>query len=165
MKDSFKFSPLSTLFRWTASLSLLFFFLNHKPLEAQIPVSLDSCLKAILAKHPLALQAKIKLEKAAFLERQFPPSSLPNVLATIRTHNSWGLFIDPTTNELVRDRNFGTSSELEIDFPIFQGLSARYQRDVRQWELTAAQWEINRIERDILIELIPVFYDALLNQE
>jgi outer membrane protein len=156
---------LSGLYLKCLSCFFAILVLSNAPLYGQYAFSLDSCFRLARASHPTIGMAEVQMEQARFNLKHAHSYALPDLQTVVRTHNTWGLNVDPTTNELVQDKSFGTSADLELDMLVFGGFSMPRQQEVRKWELGLSQTAKARADRECYFRLLPVFFECLLQEE
>jgi outer membrane protein len=115
--------------------------------------------------NPQLMHSGISVQKARYDLSTARLSMLPTATATVKTHNSWGLFVDPTSNELVQEQNFGTSSEIEFNMILFSGFAQRNKIWLKREELGVANGATDKARIEVSLEIIGQYFQFLQASE
>jgi outer membrane protein len=90
---------------------------------------------------------------------------LPTVDARLRTAGNWGFIIDPSTNQLSNQFNYGNQASINFNLNLFDGFAASSETKLRRQQVAAATYGHQASTDAVLLSVTYYFLQVLLAQE
>ncbi|MGY2133698.1 TolC family protein [Hymenobacter sp. HD11105] len=133
--------------------------------SAQKVWTLDECL-SFAQTHNLQVQQASLLQDKSLVQLDAAKNSfLPTVNARVRSNGNWGFLIDPSTNELSDQFNFGNQAAINFNLNLFDGFATASQVKLRRQQVAAAGYVHQISTNTISLEVIYSFLQVVLGQE
>ncbi|WP_159451943.1 TolC family protein [Hymenobacter roseosalivarius] len=127
--------------------------------------TLEECL-AFAQTHNLQIQqATLFQDKSRVQLHAAKNFFLPTVNARVRSAGNWGFLIDPSTNELSNQFNFGNQAALNFNLNLFDGFASSSQVKLRRQQMAAATYGHQTSSNAISLDIVYAFLQVLLSQE
>lgn len=139
-------------------------FLRH-PLTAQEKWNLKTCVEYAMSKNISVSQSEIQAKINALTLKQSKYSQFPNASIGGNTGYNSGNNQDPTTFSRVTENYLSAGMQLQSSADIFNFFSKRNSIAANEWELMAAQANVNKIRNDIALSTANAYLQALLSKE
>lgn len=139
-------------------------FLCVLPLSAQSTWTLEQCIDTALANNRNIKQQRLNYKSKEISFNQAKADRLPNLNASVGQNFNFGrsLAVDNTyQNSNSQNTSFSVSSGLTL----FNGFRMKNAIEARQAELMAAGADVQKIEKDIILNVSGVFLQVLQNKE
>ncbi|WP_277235095.1 TolC family protein [Hymenobacter sp. YC55] len=133
--------------------------------SAQKTWTLGDCLSFAQTNNLQVQQASLLQDKSVVQLNTAKKSFLPTVNARVRTTGNWGFLIDPSTNELSDQFNFGNQAALNMNLNLFNGFATSHQIRLRTQQVAAATYDYQVSSNSISLNIVYAFLQVLLGQE
>ncbi len=131
---------------------------------AQQPLTIQQCVDTALANNRNVKQQALTKQTKAIAYEQARQNLLPNLNAS--ANQNWNFGRSLGVNNVYQSTNsaqttFGISSSLTL----FDGLKMKYNIDARKADMYASDADLEKIKKDITLNVSSVFLQILLNKE
>ncbi|GAB2475878.1 transporter [Hymenobacter qilianensis] len=127
--------------------------------------TLADCL-AFAQTHNLQVQqAGLLQDKSVVQQQAAKNAALPTLHARVRTAGNWGFLIDPSTNELSDEFNFGNQAALNFNLNVVNGHATAYQGRLRRDQVAAATYDYQASSNALTVQILNAYLQVLLGQE
>ncbi|UOQ68586.1 TolC family protein [Hymenobacter volaticus] len=126
---------------------------------------MGDCLAFAQTNNLQVQQAGLLQDKSIVQLNTANKSFLPTVNARMRTTGNWGFLIDPSTNELSDQFNFGNQAALNMNWNLFNGFATSHQIKLRTQQVAAATYDYQVSSNSTSLNIIYAFLQVLLGQE
>ena len=110
-------------------------------------------------------QAVLNKSKAVVQVKNVKNIFLPTLDARVRTAGNWGFLIDPSTNELSNQFNFGNQGSLNFNLDLVDGFATSNLVKLRKQEAATANYGYQVSSNNVLLGVTYAFLQVLLAQE
>ena len=144
---------------------IIFIALIRFPLAAQEKWNLKTCVEYAMSKNISVSQSEIQAKITALGLKQTKYSQFPNMTIGGNTGYNSGNNQDPTTFSRVTENYVSAGMQLQSSADIFNFFSKRNTIAANEWEIMAAQANVNKIMNDIALSTANAYLQALLSKE
>jgi outer membrane protein len=132
---------------------------------AQKVWTLADCLAYASSHNAEVQQALLAQERSTVQVKAAQNAFLPTVEARMRTAGNWGFLIDPSTNELSNQFNFGNQAALNAALGVWDGGATAAQVHLRRQQAAAATYGTQARTNAVLLTVTSAYLQVLLTQE
>jgi outer membrane protein len=132
---------------------------------AQKSWTLSDCLTYAQSNNLEVQQASLVQNKSVLQLHAAQNLFLPTVDARLRTAGNWGFLIDPSTNQLSNQFNYGNQASVNFNFNIFDGYAASSETKLRRQQVAVATYGHQASTDAVLLNVTYYFLQVLLAQE
>lgn len=127
--------------------------------------TLQECVQRALENNISIRQSELDVKTAEIAKLDAVGNFLPSISANARVSKSTGLSFDPTTQEPTTIKYLSASGGLSMGYTLFDGL--KNFREVQRAKISglAAQYNLEKMQDDILLYVANGFLQVLLNKE
>ena len=132
--------------------------------SAQRAWTLEQCIDTALANNRGIKQQRLMQKSKEIAYKQSKNTLLPNLNANVNQDFSFGRSLDDNYN-YQNSNSRGTSFGISSGLLLFDGMKMKYNIEARKSELLAAGADVQKVEKDIILNVSTVFLQALQNKE
>ena len=144
----------------------LFLFIGRLPdLFSQTKFTLKECIDYASKNHNIMQQQLLSKQKSLLDLDGAKKAILPEISATIKANNNWGLYVDPVSNLITRQRNIASSTNINLNMTLFSGWKNYYTIDLKNQSVTSADIDKERNLRQISSAVVVAYYNVLMGKE
>ncbi|WP_080056922.1 TolC family protein [Spirosoma aerolatum] len=143
----------------------LFIYVCSYEALAQKSWTLTECLSFAQKNNPQIQQASLLQNRSLLQRQQAKNQFLPTLDARVRSAGNWGFIIDPSTNLLSNQFNFGNQASINLNLDLFNGLSNVNRLKLRNQEVTTANYGYEVSVNDVIIDVTYAYLQILLAHE
>lgn len=139
-------------------------FLLVSTITAQKTWTLEQCINTALENNRTMLQQQLAHKSKEIAYKQSKYDLLPDLNGSIGQSFGFGrsLTVD---NNYVSSNSQTTSFGLNTSLTLFDGMRMKYNIEARQTELLASGADVEKVEKDIIVNVSTVFLQVLQNKE
>lgn len=143
------------------SISLLLF---TSGVSAQKAWTLEQCIDTALANNRTIRQQQLAYKSKEIAYKQSKNDLLPDLNASLGQNFNFGRSLT-SNNNYVNSNSQNTSFGVGSNLTLFDGLKMKYNIEAKKAELLAAGADVEKIEKDIILNVSTVFLQVLQNKE
>ena len=150
---------------WCCIASVIVITISTGAIKAQELWTLDQCIEQ-------ALKNNLNIEQAAndkMLSKVDYEASkmnfLPSLNGGVSSNNTWGLYIDPTTNLLTSSSGKGLYPSLNSNLSIYEGMRKVNTVKEKQEAIELSNNKYHKTTNDITIQITQLYFQVLLDME
>lgn len=132
--------------------------------SAQKMWTLEQCIDTALANNRSIRQQKLVYSSKELAYKQSKYDLLPNLNGSINQDFGFGRSLDDNYN-YVNSNSRGTSFGIGTSLLLFDGMKMKYNIEAKEKDLLASGTDLEKVERDITLNVSTVFLQVLQNKE
>ena len=133
-------------------------------ISAQKMWTLEQCIDTALANNRNIRQQQLMYKSKEIAYKQSKNDLLPNLSGSINQNFGFGRSLDDNYN-YVNSNSIGTSFGLGTSLTLFDGKKMKYNIEAKKTELLASGADLEKVEKDIILNVSTVFLQTLQNKE
>lgn len=132
--------------------------------SAQKAWTIEQCIDTALANNRNIRQQQLMYKSKEIAYKQSKNDLLPNLSGSINQNFGFGRSLDDNYN-YVNSNSIGTSFGLGTSLTLFDGKKMKYNIEAKKTELLASGADLEKVEKDIILNVSTVFLQTLQNKE
>lgn len=133
--------------------------------QSQDNWDLQRCIDYAMENNITVQQSRYGIERAEVNHAESKLSLLPTLNASATHGYNFGQRIDPFTNEFATERVQSNNLSMSTSLDLFNGFSKMNQVKMNREALLASQYDLDKIQNDISLQLCLAYLQILLNKE
>ncbi|MBD0403164.1 TolC family protein [Flammeovirga sp. EKP202] len=133
--------------------------------KANDSLTLKECIQYAIENNLSIYQESLKVNQASLGVKQAKWQYAPSIGGSINGTFNAGRSIDPRTNAYIDHQFFNNTSDLSLNWTLFQGFKKKYQLKFEEYQLQASQYQMQNTKEQLVFEVIQAFYDVEYNHE
>jgi len=154
-------------FYYSAVIFTGFFLGTNNLIQAQQVVGVAEAIRMTLERNVQIKQAELSKDLAAQDLFQSKSNLYPSLNASVSQQLNNGLFVDRTTNELVKGNkwSYNLSPGIGSSVNIFKGFQQVNQIKANKMQLEASATQVDKIKNDLVLNVLVTYLEAITNYE
>lgn len=154
-------------FYYSAVIFTGFFLGTNNLIQAQQVVGVAEAIRMTLERNVQIKQAELSKDLAAQDLFQAKSNLYPSLSASVSQQLNNGLFVDRTTNQLVKGNqwSYNMSPGIGSSVNIFKGFQQVNQIKANKMQLEASATQVDKIKNDLVLNVLVTYLEAITNYE
>ena len=140
------------------------FALLASGVSAQRVWTLEECVDTALANNRTIKQQQLNYKSKEIAYSQAKANLLPNLNASANQSFNFGRSLG-VDNTYLKSNSKNTSLGISSELTLFDGMKMKYSIEARKAELLAAGADVQKVEKDIILNVSTIFLQVLQNKE
>jgi len=154
-------------FYYSAVIFTGFFLGTNNLIQAQQVVGVTEAIRMTLERNVQIKQAELSKDLAAQDLFQAKSNLYPSLSASVSQQLNNGLFVDRTTNQLVKGNqwSYNMSPGIGSSINIFKGFQQVNQIKANKMQLESSSTQVDKIKNDLVLNVLVTYLEAITNYE
>ncbi|AZQ64157.1 TolC family protein [Flammeovirga pectinis] len=127
--------------------------------------TLKKCVQYAIENNLSIYQEALKVNQASIDVKNVKWQYAPTIGSSINGTFNAGRSIDPGTNTYIDHQFFNNTSDLSLNWTLFQGFKKKYQLKFEEYQLQASKFQLQNAKEKLVFEVVQAFYDVEYNYE
>jgi len=132
--------------------------------SAQRVWTLEQCIDTALVNNRNIKQQKLAYQSKEIAYKQSKSNLLPNLNASAGQNFNFGRSLG-ADNTYIKSNSANSSFGISSDLTLYDGMKMKYNIDLKKSELLASGADVQKVEKDIILNVSTVFLQVLQNKE